>query len=61
MILVPLAAPKDIPEDGGLTGVVRQIPMDCIIMVLIAANIPMEQNGWRLEDISNHWNALRWN
>ena len=61
MILVPLAAPKDIPKDGGLTGVVRQIPMDCIIMVLIAANIPMEQNGWRLEDISNHWNALRWN
>ena len=61
MILVPLAAPKDIPEDGGLTGVVRQIPMDCIIMVLIAANIPMEQNGSRLEEISIHWNALRWN
>ena len=61
MILVPLAAPKDIPEDGGLTGVVRQIQTDCIIMVLIAANIPMEQNGSRLEDISIHWNALRWN
>ena len=54
MILVPLAAPKDIPEDGGLTGVVRQIPVDCIIMVLIAANIPMEQNGSRLEEISIH-------
>ena len=54
MILVPLAAPKDTLEDGGLTGVVRQIPMDCIIMVLIAANIPMEQNGPRLEDISIH-------
>ena len=54
MILVPLAAHKDTPEDGGLTGVVRQIPMDCIKMVLIAANIPMEQNGSRLEDISIH-------
>ena len=54
MILVPLAAPKDTLEDGGLTRVVWQIPMDCIIMVLIAANIPMEQNGPRLEDISIH-------
>ena len=54
MILVPLAAPKDTPEDGGLTSVARQIPLDCIIVVLIAANIPMEQNGSRLEDISIH-------
>ena len=54
MILVPLAAPKDTLEDGGLTGVVWQILTDCIITVLIAANIPMEQNGPRLEDISIH-------
>ena len=50
MIVAPIAAPKDTPEDGGLTSVVWQILMDCIIMVLIAANIPMEQNGPRLED-----------
>ena len=48
MIVAPIAAPKDTPEDGGLTSVVWQILMDCIIMVLIAANMLMEQNGPRL-------------
>ena len=61
MIIVPTAAPKDTPEDGGLTSVVWQILMDCIIMVLIAADMPMEQNGPRLGDNFIHWNALRWN
>ena len=50
MIVVPIAAPKDTPEDGGLTSVLWQILMDCIIMVLIAANIRVEQNGPRLGD-----------
>ena len=50
MIVVLIAAPKDTLEDGGLTSVVWQILLDCIIMVLIAANIPMEQNGPRLGD-----------
>ena len=59
MIVVPIAAPKDTPEDGGLTSVVWQILMDCIIMVLIAANILMEQNRPRLGDNFIHLNALR--